>query len=215
MSIKVTFILMAVVLALITSSPLLYSLMYGKQKVSENIITPTYLCFKQNKSLIEFRITGILTVESKTFAKVIKTFRGKTTEYYVEIPSRKIYYDLGKGVLGFSGIYTILWFNKKPVNGTEIPLLDFYGTVINVNETGFTVLDYYGDTLYYAEVNGIFILKTYDSLVLDKAVISSPRGTMNLNTVSLVLAPTYATLALGFYLLYRIHVFRREVLSVE
>ena len=215
MNIKVMFTLIAIVLALITSSPLLYGLIFETQKVSENIVTPTYLLFKQNESTIEFRVTEILTIDSKTFAKVVKTFRGKTTEYYVEIPSRKIYYNLGNGVLGFSGIYTILWFNKKPVNGTEIPLLDFYGIVVNVDETGFTVLDYYGDSLYYAEVNGIFVLKTYNGLVLDKVIVSSPRESMNLNIAALALIFTYAILSLGFYLLYKIYMFRREVLSVE
>jgi len=214
-NIKVMLMLIAIVLALITSSPLLYGLIFKIQKVPENIVIPTYLLFKQNESTIEFRITEILTINLKTFAKMVKTFRGEITEYYVEIPSRKIYYDLGNGVLGFSGIYTILWFNKEPANGTEIPLLDFYGIVVNVNETGFTVLNYYGDSLYYAKVDGVFVLKTYNGLVLDEVIVSSPRESINLDIAALALLFAYATLSLGFYLLYRIYVFRKEVLSVE
>ncbi len=215
MNTKVLLILAALILALTASAPLLYSLAFKNKSLLENFTTPTYLLFKQNKSAIEFKITEVLTINSKTFAKVVKTFKGKTTTYYVEIPSRKIYYDLGNGFLGFSGIYTILWFNKEPANGTEVPLLDFYGTVIEVNETGFKVLDYYGDSLYYVETDGIYVLKRYDGLILDKVIISSPRRSVDLNIAILALTFTYATLALGFYLLYRIYVFRVNVSNVE
>ncbi len=212
MSAKLIFIVACLTLAAMMTLPYMYYALNINESMYSKVQVPRYLLFKQNETKIEFKVSEVIIFDSKVLAKVLKIFRDRELEYFVEIPTRKIYYSIDEGVIGFSGIYTILWFNEKPEKGSEVPLLDFYGTVVHVNESSFIVVDYYGDKLYYRKVNGVYVLEKYGTLTLHRVSIglSFPSNTLYLGIH--VLLASYATLTLSFYLLYKIFKAKRELL---
>ncbi len=132
------------------------------------------LIYSDNNTELIFTMKGAISINGSNYVIVEKEFGRRSIKYFVEHGTRKIYYlimDNNEQYLGFSGIYTILWFTKPPKINDTVPLLDHYGVVIRVTESSFKIRDYYGIELSYRKVGNIYVLSQYGELKLKSIVL--------------------------------------------
>lgn len=143
-------------------------------EVEETPLPFMRLIYSDNNTELIFTMKGTIGVNGLKYVIVEKRFDRKSMKYFVEWETRKIYYlitDNGKQYLGFSGIYTILWFTKTPKINDIVPLLDHYGIVINVTKSFFKIRNYYGMELFYKKVGNVYVLFQYGKLKLKNIVL--------------------------------------------
>ncbi|RLG74850.1 MAG: hypothetical protein DRO23_05505 [Thermoprotei archaeon] len=132
------------------------------------------LVYSDNNTELVFTMKGAISVNGSKYVIVEKEFDRRSIRYFVEQGTRKIYYlimDNNEQYLGFSGIYTILWFTEPPKINDTVPLLDHYGMVIKVTESSFKIRDYYGIELSYKKVGNVYVLSQYGELKLKSIVL--------------------------------------------
>jgi len=134
------------------------------------------LAYSSNSTEISFSIKGSLNIGGSEYIIVEKTSMKEHVVYFVEYGTRRIFYLTkvdDKQYLGFSGIYTVLWFTEPPKINDTVPVLDYYGVVSNVQDNSFCLKDYYGIDLHYEKIGSVYVLSRYGELKLKNIVLKN------------------------------------------
>jgi len=175
----------------------------------ENVMPFTMLIYSDNNTTLKFTIKGSLIVNNSYFIIVEKTTAKEKITYYVDYKTRKIFYLTkfnNEEYLGFSGIYTVLWFYGKPKLNSAVPLLDHYGVIVFSNETSFKIIDYYNVSLEYNKVgDNIYVLSSYGGLKLRKLILKTKSASIqNVEYLAIILTTTLAIIITSAALIYKI-----------
>lgn len=179
------------------TSPIIVSFLTYPQITQHEKLPFTLLEYEGNKTTITFEIKGFFLMNDSVLVIVEKQYLNSKTRYYVNYLTRNVYYPIkidNKEFLGFSGIYSILWISKRPQVGENIPLLEYYGTVIDTNETHVILNDYYGDELVYKRVKNIYVLTSYDGLRLVRIEKIAGEKTIGRNLNNIIMMGSIAGL---------------------
>ena len=189
---KLAFKILIPSLILLSAILLPYLLSY---RVTETPLPFIKLVYGSNNTEISFTIKGSLKINGSEYIIVEKTSTKEHTTYFVERDTRKIFYLTkadDKQYLGFSGIYTVLWFTKPPKANETVPILDHYGVVSNIYDNSFNLRDYYGVNLHYEKVDDVYVLSSYGELKL-KNIVLKEGGLMEKSLTYILIVGLVAT----------------------